>query len=380
MRLLLILSCLSFFTPLTAHGFDTPAQSAIVYDMTTDEVLLDKNSDQIIYPASMTKLMTLYIVFEKLQQGSISLEDKFLVSEKAWKKQGSKMFVPYNKEVGVEQLIYGIATQSGNDACIVMAEGIAGSEEAFVALMNQKAVQLGLTNSNFVNSTGWPHPDHVTTAKDLQILSLRLITDFPHYYKYLGNKEYTYGGIKQFNRNPLLGKVAGVDGLKTGHTEEAGYCLASSAERNGRRVISVITGMRSKVARATQGRRLLEWAFRNFQVRKIADSNRAVTKLPVWLGDKNDIAVTSGKNINMLFKIGQQIDDQANAKIIYNHPIKAPIKRGQVVAELVITKASSSSSSDVVKVKKYPLIAMESIEKSGFFVNLIDKFIDLTSL
>jgi D-alanyl-D-alanine carboxypeptidase (penicillin-binding protein 5/6) len=380
MRLLLILSCLSFFTPLTAHGFDTPAQSAIVYDMTTDEVLLDKNSDQIIYPASMTKLMTLYIVFEKLQQGSISLEDKFLVSEKAWKKQGSKMFVPYNKEVGVEQLIYGIATQSGNDACIVMAEGIAGSEEAFVALMNQKAVQLGLTNSNFVNSTGWPHPDHVTTAKDLQILSLRLITDFPHYYKYLGNKEYTYGGIKQFNRNPLLGKVAGVDGLKTGHTEEAGYCLASSAERNGRRVISVITGMRSKVARATQGRRLLEWAFRNFQVRKIADSNRAVTKLPVWLGDKNDIAVTSGKNINMLFKIGQQIDDQANAKIVYNHPIKAPIKRGQVVAELVITKASSSSSSDVVKVRKYPLIAMESIEKSGFFVNLIDKFIDLTSL
>src|SRR5215472_1922295 len=243
---------------------DTAARWACVVDFNTGTTLMDKDADVQMTPSSMTKIMTAYIVYGMLKAGRLKLDQTLPVSERAWRMGGSKMFVPLGAQVAVEDLIRGMIVQSGNDACIVLAEGIAGSEEQFAELMNQKARELGLTNSHFLNATGWPQPGHVMSARDLATLSRRIIQDFPEYYKYDSEKTFKYNNIEQGNRNPLVQKGL-ADGLKTGHTDDGGYGLVASAQRNGRRVILVLNGMITMRERAEESERLLEWSFREFE-------------------------------------------------------------------------------------------------------------------
>src|SRR5579872_880191 len=245
-------------------SIDTAAKHAIIVDFDTGAVLLDKGAEDRIPPASMSKIMTAYVVFEHLRKGSLKLDDLLPVSEKAWATGGSKMFVKVNTRVKVEDLLRGMIIQSGNDACIVLAEGIAGSEPAFVEEMNKAAEKLGLAASHFHNVTGLPDPEHYMSARDLATLARRLIVDFPEYYHYDSEKEFTYNGIKQGNRNPLLYQDLGADGMKTGHTDEAGYGLTASVIRNGRRIIMVLSGMSSMKERGTESAKLIEWAYREF--------------------------------------------------------------------------------------------------------------------
>ena len=268
----------------SALGIDTTGKYAYMIDTTTDTVLLDKNGDVPMPPASMTKLMTAYMVFDRLKSGRLSLDDKFQVSEKAWRKGGSKMFVMVNSRVSVRKLLQGIIVQSGNDACIVVAEGLAGSEEAFAEAMTRRAKEIGLTHSQFKNATGWPAEGHHMSAHDLAILAEKIIKEFPEYYPIFSEKNFTYGGIRQGNRNPLLYKDLGVDGLKTGHTEASGYGLVASAVRNGRRLILVINGLSSVNERSSESARLLEWGFRATANYALFKKGETVDHADVWLG------------------------------------------------------------------------------------------------
>ncbi|HYH18896.1 MAG TPA: D-alanyl-D-alanine carboxypeptidase family protein, partial [Azospirillum sp.] len=245
--------------PARAATIETIAKQAILLDMTSSTVLFEKNADQRMPPSSMSKVMTMYMVFEALKSGRLSLEHTLPVSERAWRMQGSKMFVELHNMIKIDDLIKGVIVQSGNDACIVLAEGLAGSEPAFAEQMNKKAKEIGLTATNLTNATGWPDPNHYVTARDLAILAERLIKDFPEYYHYYSIRDFQYHGIKQGNRNPLLYRGIGADGLKTGHTDAAGYGLTGSAEREGRRLILVVNGLPSMQARADESARLIEW-------------------------------------------------------------------------------------------------------------------------
>src|SRR5260221_3753571 len=278
--------------PAPASAFptiETSAQFAYIVDSNTGSVLLDKGGDQRMFPSSMTKMMTAYIVLDKLQRGELRMEDQFAVTEGAWRRGGAKsdsstMYLDLNSRPTVEQLIEAVIIQSGNDACIVLAEGISGSEEAFAEEMNRRAKAMGMLDTNFRNSTGYPDPDHWSTARDLAILAKRSIDDHPDYYKYYAVREYTYNNIKQGNRNPLLYKSGlGVDGLKTGHTEAAGFGLTASALREGRRVIMVINGLSSIKVRAQESERLLDWAFREFEDYTLFKTGETVDNIDVWL-------------------------------------------------------------------------------------------------
>src|SRR5205807_5923004 len=245
-------------------GIDTEAKHALVLEADTGQVLLDKGSEERIPPASMSKVMTAYMVFDYLKQGRAKLDDELPVSENAWRTQGSKMFVPLGSRIKIDDLLRGMIIQSGNDACIVLAEGLAGSAGAFVEQMNQKAKEIGLKDSHFANVDGLPDPDHYMTARHLATLALRTIQDFPEYYHYYGEKDYSFNNINQGNRNPLLYKDIGADGLKTGHTDEAGYSLVASLKRDKRRIVMVLGGLPTMKARAQESERLAEWAFREF--------------------------------------------------------------------------------------------------------------------
>src|SRR5579872_7215366 len=280
-----------------AIGIDTQARNAIIVDYETGAVLLDKGADQRMPPASMSKIMTAYLVYEALKEGHLSLDDYLPVSEKAWRTQGSKMFVPYPGRVKVEDLVRGMIIQSGNDACIVLAEGLAGSEEAFVDQMNEKAKQLGLNNSHFANVDGLPDPNEYVTARDLALLARRLIVDFPEYYHYDSEKDFTYNGIKQGNRNPLLYKDLGADGMKTGHTDEAGYCLTGSAKREGRRIIMVLAGLPSMKSRAQESERLIEWSFREFNDYRLFTAGEKIEDADVYLGAEATVPLTVASDL-----------------------------------------------------------------------------------
>ena len=275
-----------------AQALDTPARNAYVIDLATNTVLLNKAADIPMPPASMSKLMTIFMVFDRLKKGSLNLDDTFLVSEKAWRKGGSKMFVKVGDRIKVSDLLRGIIIQSGNDACIVVAEGLAGSEDAFAEMMTRRAKEIGLTNSNFANATGWPHPKHYMSARDLAVLSERLVTDFPEHYKIFAEKTFTYSKIKQSNRNPLLYRDIGSDGLKTGHTEEAGYGLAASAVRGERRIVMVVNGLTSIRERSRESLRVMEWAFRTFKPYALFKKDDVITKADIWLGDAPSLSLT----------------------------------------------------------------------------------------
>ncbi len=318
----------------SAVAFETSAKEVILVDDTTGAVLLDKNSDRPMFPASMSKLMTLYVVFSKLTEGSLSLEDQMRVSEKAWRMGGSRMFVELNSRVSVEELLRGVIIQSGNDACIVLAEGIAGSESQFVEIMNAAAKKLDLHNSHFMNVTGWPHPEHVTTARDLAILAHSIIREFPLFYPIFKEQTYTYNGIKQGNRNPLLYTYSGADGLKTGHTQASGYGLLASAIRDGRRLILLANGMANVNDRARETERMLDYGFNEYSNYTLFKAGEIVEQIEVWLGDKANVPLIINHDLTITLSRAERRD--MKIKVVAPGPIPAPVRKGSQVAKLVI--------------------------------------------
>jgi D-alanyl-D-alanine carboxypeptidase (penicillin-binding protein 5/6) len=313
---------------------DTAARWAVILDYTTGATLLDKEADAPMPPSSMAKLMTMYIVYSMLKSGRLQLTQELPVSERAWRMQGSKMFVGIGSQVKVEDLIRGVIVQSGNDACIVFAEALAGSEDQFADLMNQKAKELGLQHSTFRNATGMPDPDQRMSARDIALLARRIIQDFPEYYKYDAEREFKYNNINQQNRNPLVQKGL-ADGLKTGHTDEGGYGLVASAQRGGRRVIMVINGLTSMHQRAEEGERLLEWAFREFEDVTLFTAADTVEQAPVWLGTAPSVPLVGGRDLVVTMPRGWRT--RAKIAIQYDSPIPAPITRGSTLGRLVVS-------------------------------------------
>lgn len=323
----------------TAEVIDTKAREAILIDPSTGTVILNKNADEQMPPASMSKLMTAYLLFESINDGRVSLDDKFRVSDNAWRKGGaasgsSTMFLPPKSEVRVEDLIRGIIVQSGNDACIVVAESLAGSEEAFARRMTDKAQELGMTGSNFMNATGWPHPEHRTTARDLATLSTRIIQDFPELFSFYSEREFTYNGIRQSNRNPLIYGYAGADGMKTGHTSEAGYGLTGTAKQGDRRLIVVVNGLKSSKDRASESARILDWGFREFNNYSLFKAGDTVEIAPVWLGTKPTVALKIDRDVHLTMSRKSRRAMKVTVK--YQSPISAPITAGQSVGTLTI--------------------------------------------
>ncbi len=349
-----------------ALALETLAKQAFMMDMTTGEVLFEKNSDEPMAPASMSKMMTVYMVFERLKEGSLSLDDTFPVSEDAWRRGGAKsggstMFLEPGKRVRVEDLLRGIIVQSGNDACIVTAEALASSEQAFAEEMTVLGRELGLKNTVFKNATGWPDPAHLTTARDLAILAQRTIQDFPEYYHYYEEKEFTYNEIRQINRNPLLYREINADGLKTGHTQESGYGLAASAARGDRRLILVVNGLQSKKDRSREPDRLFAWGFREFNNYKLFSAGEEVTKADVWLGQEATVPLVIENE--MLLTLSRKGRRKMKATVSFENPIPAPIAKGQKVARLILT----APGRDPLEV---PLLAKNKVKRLGLIGRL----------
>jgi D-alanyl-D-alanine carboxypeptidase (penicillin-binding protein 5/6) len=348
--------------PGTAAALETSAREAILIDAATGAILFEKDADASMPPASMSKIMTAYMVFNRMKEGRLSLDDKLPVSEKAWRKGGSKMFVDIGAEIRVEDLLRGMIVQSGNDACIVLAEGLSGTEEAFAEEMTELGRKIGLTGSTFANATGWPDPEHRMTARDLAILARLTITNYPEYYQYYGEREFIWNDIRQGNRNPLLYKSVGADGLKTGHTEEAGYGLTASAMQGDRRLILVLTGLSSVRARSEEAERLIRWGFREFGNYALFKAGETVDEAPVWLGTlptvplvaKDDLVVTLTRKARKGMKV----------TVNYDSPIPAPFQEGDEVASLVITPSEGEPI-------RYPLYAGASTELLGPFGRLV---------
>ena len=332
--------------------------SYILIEASTNTVIAEFNSDNQIAPASMTKVMSGYVMADQIANGSISLDDKVLMSEKAWKTGGSKMFIEAGKRVSVKDLLSGIIIQSGNDATIAMAEYVAGSEEGFVDFMNAYASEMGLTNSLFQNSTGFSDPNHFTSAKDLAKLTQALINNFPDHYATYKEKEFTFSGIRQLNRNKLLWRDDSVDGVKTGHTDSAGFCLISSAQRNDMRLIAVVAGSESENERLTASQRLLEYGFRFYATQKLVSQEIKITTAKVWGGKTNEVALGSTKDIYLTLPRSEFKNIKANYQ--FNNNLQAPIKIGQMIGSIEFT------SNDRV-VLSAPLVAIETIEAKGFF-------------
>lgn len=344
-----------------AMGFETAARNAILMDYDTGEYLFEKNIAESVPPASMSKLMTVYILMSKIKDGSIKLDDTFSVSENAWRKGGaatggSTMFLSIGDNVSVENLIKGIVIQSGNDACIVVAENVAGSEDDFVILMNKIAKKLGLKNSHFENATGLPHPDHRMSMEDLAILARHIIKEFPELYHYFSQKEFVYNNIKQGNRNPLLYTMKGADGLKTGHTEEAGFCLAASATKGERRLIEVMSGMSSNRERSEEAERLMSWGFREFNNFKILTKGQTVATAKVWYGKEDSVNLTVDDDVLKTVHMSQQDNVKATAE--FDEPVKAPIKAGQEIGTIKIEIEGQSPLN-------VPLIAANDVSETG---------------
>lgn len=346
---------------LASHGFantiSSTAKQGLVVDVETGDILWERNSTERLYPASMTKIMTAYVVFEQLEKGVLSLDDTFLVSKKAWRKGGSKMFLQEGKYVSVQDLLLGLIVQSGNDAAITLAEGIASTEEDFALMMNDTAKRLAMKDTHFVNASGWPDKNHYSTAQDLYRLGYAMITRFPQYYSMYKEKEFTYAGIKQGNRNPLLYANIGADGLKTGHTEISGYGLIGSAVKKGRRVIIVVHGMKSKSERAKESVRITRWGLDRFTNYTLFQAGDIVDEMAVWLGKeptvslylKDDITLTLPNNVDTNdLKVALQLQE----------PLPAPITKGQPLGTIVV------SVNGVNKVVR-PVYATDDVAKLG---------------
>jgi D-alanyl-D-alanine carboxypeptidase (penicillin-binding protein 5/6) len=337
---------------------DTLARQAIMVDFETGAVLLEKNPDERMPPSSMAKLMTMYVVFDMLKAGRLRLDQTMPVSERAWRMGGSKMFVQIGTQVSVENLARGVIVQSGNDACIVLAEGISGSEAQFAELMNETGRRIGLRSSNFRNSTGWPDPEQRMTARDLATLARRIIVDHPEYYRFYNERSFRWNDITQENRNPTLARVPGADGLKTGHTEEAGFGLAASASRGGRRLILVVNGLPSMRARGEESERLLEWGFREFDNVVMFRAAETVEDVPVWLGERPTVPLVAGRDL--VLTLPRQWRRSLQAKVRFDTPIPAPVAKGQELGKLIV-------SGQGVPDMEVPLIAGADVDRLGLF-------------
>ena len=353
----------------------TPAKQVIIYDHEADEVLFEKNSDDLMKPASMAKVMTAYIVFDRIKDNSLNMLDTFLVSDKAWRMGGSRSFLELNSNVSIKDLLLGLIVQSGNDAAVVLAEGISGDEEAFAREMNSYAKIMGMTNTYFTNSTGWPHPDLQTSSRDLIILTKKIIEDFPTLYKLFEEKIFTYNNIKQSNRNPLLYTMNGADGLKTGHTNESGYGLIGSVKRNDRRVTIVINGLNSKKKRTFESKRLFNIVFRETALLSLFNKKNTLVKANVWLGKQSEVKLVALKPFT---KIVSPLEfNKTKIKVEWMDPIPAPIRRGDIVGNIYITipgkktiKQDMISSEDIKKMSS--LIRVKSILKFLLYGDIVD--------
>ncbi len=367
--LFIYLISILFLNPSKAN-FEIKASTAILQDFLSKKILYEKNSDQSIYPASMTKIMTSIIAFELIEKGDLKLTDKFLISENAWRLSQSgysSMFIMVGDEVSVEDLLRGIIVASGNDACVALAEGIAGTEEEFALIMTSKAKEIGMINSNFSNSSGLNSPENYSTVKDIMIMSNYLIENYPKFYEYFREKEFTWnrtGGdpITQGNRNPLLYKKLGADGIKTGYLAVEKYSLASSIFKNNRRLIAVGSGFKTKKSRSKESTRLLLYGLNQFDTIKISSKDNSFDELDVWLGNKNKVKVYTKNNI---FKtIPKARKKYLEAKIIYNGPIMAPIKKDQILGKLIISYKDELLS-------EHDLLALEKVKQVNIFTRLI---------
>ena len=366
MRLCLALFiALLFVSPAMAQTpLETVAKQAYIVDFETGQVLFDKNGDERMPTASMSKTMTMYMVFDALKQGKLTLDQTLPVSEKAWRMQGSKMFVPLGEMIKVEDLVRGVIVQSGNDATIVLAEGLAGSEGEFAVAMNRKAQELGMTNSNFMNASGWPDENHYSTCHDLATLAKALIHNFPDYYKYYSELEFTYNGIKQGNRNPLLYRNIGADGIKTGHTSEAGYGLMASATRGGRRVVMVLNGMASMDERAQESTRLMEWALASFENKQIVSAGMKVADAAVLMGVEKSVPLLVNQDLKITLPRMASADVKAQA--VFNGPLEAPVKAGTEVGVLRVSVPN-------MKPVELPIVTGKDVPRLGFFPGIVEK-------
>lgn len=363
----LLIAFILLAASLPAHAFETDAKNAIIMDAQTGTILFEKDADAPIYPASMTKMMTAYMLFDALKSGVLSLKDTYPVSEKAWRKGGSKMFVQLGKNIAIEDLMRGIVIQSGNDACIVFSEGFAGSEERFAERMTKTAHDMDMSNTIFKNATGWPDEEHVTTARDLLTLAHRTIEDFPEYYPVYSEREFTYHDIKQQNRNLLLARDLGVDGMKTGYTEAAGYGITISGEKDGRRVHVVVGGLTSEQTRADAAEKLYRYAFTEFRNKHYHGT--ILGTVPLWYGIKDDIAVTAAPDTTLTTPIVDT--DNASFTFVTNNTLAAPITKGEVVGTLIL-------QADNMSAQHVPLVAAESVGEAGFVKRFITNFKELT--
>ena len=333
-----------FLLIIKIYAIDTKAESAVVLDVNSNTILFEKNPEIKQGPASMSKLMLIYMVFERLQNNTLSLDQEFLVSKKAWKYGGSKMFVKAGDMVSVNDLLKGIIVQSGNDACIVLAEGLSGSEENMVEEMNDKGIEIGLTGSNFTNTTGWPHQDHYMTLKDIAHLSKLIINKFPEYYYMFSINEFTYNDIRQFNRNKLI-SIDGYDGLKTGRTTQSGFGIAASSKKNDRRIISVVNGLNSDKERINETKKLVNWSFREFITLDLYEAGDTIQSAKVWLGKEAFVPLVL--NDDLVITIKKKNIDKYKIKLIYETPIISPIKKGDKVAELHLIEGDSTKIKDI---------------------------------
>lgn len=356
-----------------ALAFDTSARAAWVYDLTTNTVLMDKNAHDPLPPASMSKLMTVNMLFEALRDGRVKLDDRFAVSSRAKAMQGSTMFLNEQDKPTVEELIKGMIVLSGNDACVVVAEGLAGSEAEFARKMNARAEALGMTDSHFANASGWPDPEHRMSMHDLGILAVRLITEFPEYYPYFALTEFPYDGRSpdnRFNRNPLLKMGIGADGLKTGHTSEAGYGLVGSATQNGRRIVFVISGLDSEKARAEEAQRIADWAFREFIQKTVAKKGQKITDAPVWMGSVKSVGLVVAEDMTLLLPSLAQ--GSLKAEVKYTGPVEAPFAAGTKLADMVIDIPGHAPVT-------VPLVAEQDVSAGGFATRVGTAFHQMSS-
>lgn len=350
-----------------AQAIETKARHAFLMDAASGIILFEHNADVQMAPASMSKLMTVLMVFEALEEGRITMDEKFRVSDDAWRRGGSAsgsstMFLKARSHVSVENLLRGVIIQSGNDACIALAEGLGGSEDGFSGMMTDRAIDLGMDNSTFINSTGWPDDEHKTTARDLAIVAHHLINTHAEYYGMFSERDFTWNGITQNNRNPLLYARIGADGLKTGHTKESGYGLVASAEQNGRRLILVVNGLASKKARASEANRLMSWGFRAFSSDVLVKGGDVVTRAPVWQGAFSSVGLAPEKDFRVL------LPHRGKRKMVvtatYDKPLLAPLKKGTKVGTLRMTAPG-------IETQKISLVTTADIEREGLFARAL---------
>jgi len=370
--IIFVLALSNFNLALAAMPIPAPpnvaAKNYFVVDFASGKVLAEKNPDVQVEPASITKIMTAYVIYKEIEADRLAMDDMVDISEKAWRMGGSRMYLEVNTSVPVHDLLKGLIIQSGNDASVALAEHVAGTEEAFVQLMNQYAQELGMTNTHFVNSTGWPDKKHLTTARDIATLAVAFISEFPEYYTSYSEKEFTYNSIKQYNRNKLLWRDESVDGMKTGHTESAGYCLVSSALRGDMRIVSVVLGTASKKARANVSQALLNYGFRFYESHTLYDAGEVLSRPRVWSGEHDTLTVGLDKDLAIAIPRGSY--DKLDAVMDIDKNIEAPVSKGQQIGLVKV-------SLDGEELASVPLVALETVNEGNLLQQAKDYFLRL---